>query len=183
MGIIATQFWEGAVQANGEWRYVTAEFTFHTNEIVTISNRRLPIGQDASAWVAAQESAVEAQMLESEDATLLSSFDVFDPDTFDGSDPLTVVPQHPDTDDEFTRIRRFRRRLFRLIIRRRSIVLVRAILIPIYEWIQAQGYNASQIRTYLNLTQAQFNAIKTRLDAIQANLAFIDADVSEEIND
>jgi hypothetical protein len=175
MGVVSTNFVEGGEQSIGPWRYVWGEYTLHTGETRSIQ-RRVPMATSLAEFTAQIVPEIEAGLPDDEDFRLLSDFENLTGDD-DAPDVMAVTPDHPDTDSEAIRVRRFRRKVLRLIYRSGDIKLVRKVLLPLYQWLRdTSGFTPAQIADYLGITLGQLSAVQTRMEAIEANVAFIDGD-------
>jgi hypothetical protein len=172
MGIVSSQIIEDKTQADGT-RHVRFQHEFHTGEVVVRPQFIASSGYDANAGLAADATVTEQLMIDNEDENFLGQVE---------SEVLAAIdaqPVHPDTDTAADRQKRLRRKLARWAARHEDLKWVRRVFYPIWYWLKFDsGFNAPQIRNYLNISTAQFTKINNRFQAIHDNLAMIDADDS-----
>ena len=169
MGIQSSEITENSVQSDGT-RYISYRYTFQNGDIITFGSMQKPGDYDVDAGLIAHATEAEARIVEREDSELVSLIDA-------GTDPLDIIPVHPDTDTASVRKRRFRRKLLRLIASEGDLKVIRRILYPVWYWLKFEsGYTAQQIAGYLDISLTVLQRINNRFQALHDNLTFVDDD-------
>lgn len=161
-------------------RYATYVYEFHNGEFLQRTYRRPASGFDYEAEADSLVAEFEQRMIDDEVARLVEYFSVTEKLT----DPLVILPVHPETDSDLIRQRRFRRKLLKRWIRETDIKKVRRVVYPIWYWLKfTSGYTAQQIADYLGVSLGVLSAFDDRFQAYHDNLAFIDAEVAMDWGD
>ena len=169
MGIQSSEITENSVQSDGT-RYISYRYTFQNGDIITFGSMQKPGDYDVDAGLIAHATEAETSIVEREDSELVSLIDA-------GTDPLDIIPVHPDTDTAAVRKRRFRRKLLRLIAAEGDLKVIRRILYPVWYWLKFEsGYTAQQIADYLDISLTVLQRINSRFQALHDNLTFVDDD-------
>ena len=169
MTITSSEITENIVQSDGT-RYISYRYTFQNGDIITFGSMQKPGDYDVDAGLIAHATEAEARIVEREDSELVSLIDA-------GTDPLDIIPVHPDTDTASVRKRRFRRKLLRLIASEGDLKVIRRILYPVWYWLKFEsGYTAQQIAGYLDISLTVLQRINNRFQALHDNLTFVDDD-------
>jgi len=169
MTIQLSEITENSVQSDGT-RYVSFRYTFHNGDITTFGSMQKPSDYDVDAGLIAYATEAETSIVEREDSELVALIDA-------GTDPMDIIPVHPDTDTAAVRKRRFRRKLLRLIASEYDLKVIRRILYPVWYWLKFEsGYTAQQIADYLNISLTVLQRINRRFQALHDNLIFVDDD-------
>ncbi len=180
MSVVSSES-ETSVQA-GPMLRVEHIYTFHTGERYVERFETVDLGLDVDLDRAARVPNVEINMRNSEIERLVMDVTAA-AEGGDLPDIMAILPVHQETDNEFTRKRRFRRQLLRWAVRHRDLKVVRRIFYAVWFWLKFDsGFTGQQIADYLAIPLATVTAIDARMQAIHDNLAFIDTDSEFEVD-
>ena len=176
MPITSQQVLSDETQADGR-RWVIYQYTFDTAEVILHGPRLVPAGLDADAELLALIPRVEQDVESAEDSGYLGQVE-----SGDIADPTTITPAHPSTDTAGDRQKRFRRKLLRYAFQLDNPKRVKAMLLVVYQWVKAQGWTVTQVANYLGISEAKVAAMNQRMQAIEDNAAFLDADLPGDLD-